>query len=53
MDRKFLIALGAYAGLALVAFWLLDGELLWLTWLVLAVLAVKSWLVVLKRRLDS
>jgi len=53
MDRKFLIALVAYASLALVAYWVLDGEFLWLTWLVLAFFAVKTWLVVLRRRLDS
>ena len=53
MDRRFLIAMAAYLGLALVAFWVLDGEYLWLTWLVLAACALKTWLVVLKRRLDS
>ena len=42
MGRRFLIALTAYAGLAVLASRLLDGEFLWLTWLALALFGVKS-----------
>lgn len=53
MRKRFLVAMGAYVALALAAWWVLEDELLWVTWLALAVYPVKSWLVVLRRRLDS
>lgn len=53
MDKRFLMAMGVYAALALVAWLVLEDELLWVTWFALAVYAFKSWLVVLRRRLDS
>jgi hypothetical protein len=51
-DPQFLLALAAFAGLAVLAWATLDGEFLWLTWLVLAVFVTKTVLVVLKRKLD-
>jgi len=53
MGRRFVIAMGAYLGLAAVAGWILDGALLWITWIVLAAFALKTWLAVLKERQDS
>jgi len=53
MSTRFLLAMAAYAALALVAALILDGQILWITWAVLALFAVKTWLVVLRRRLDS
>ena len=53
MNRRFVIALGAYAGLAVVASWILSDELLWVTWIALAGYALKTWLTVIKGRQDS
>ena len=53
MNRRLVIALGAYLGLAVVASWILADEFLWVTWIALAAFALKSWLVVLKDRQDS
>jgi hypothetical protein len=44
--------MAVYAVLAIAAWFTLDGMLLWGTWILLGVFAVKTWLVVLKRRLD-
>jgi hypothetical protein len=49
---RFLIAMGLYAVLAFSAWRTLDEEFLWGTWIILAAFAVKTFLVVLKRRLD-
>ena len=51
-DPQFLAATVLYAVLAFAAWRTLDGEFLWVTWIILAVFALKTLLVVLKRRLD-
>jgi hypothetical protein len=51
-DPKFIIAIGAYALLGIAAWRTLDSELLWMTWIVLAALAIKTVIVVLKSRMD-
>jgi hypothetical protein len=51
-DPKFLLAIAAYLGLAFAAWRTLESELLWATWILLGILAVKTVVVVLKRRLD-
>jgi hypothetical protein len=51
-DRSFRSAMAAYAVLAVAAWGSLDAELLWGVWILLGVLAVKTILVVLRRRLD-
>lgn len=51
-DPKFLVAMGAYALLAIAAWRTLDAELLWGTWIVLGFFALKTILVVLRRRTD-
>jgi hypothetical protein len=51
-DPQFLAAMALYAVLAFAAWRTLDHELLWATWIVLAVFAAKTLLVVLKRRMD-
>jgi len=51
-DPQFLAALALYAVLAFAAWRTLDAEFLWFTWFILGVFAVKTLLVVLKRRLD-
>jgi len=53
MSTRFLLAMAAYGVLALLAALILDGQILWITWGVLALFAFKTWLVVLRRRLDS
>jgi hypothetical protein len=50
MNRKFAAALAAFAGLAILAYFTLDGTLLVATWIFLGAFAFKSWLVVLKQR---
>ena len=52
MDQRLRTTLIVYAVLAVLAGLTLDGKLLWGTWIFLGVFAVKTWLVVLKRRLD-
>ena len=52
MDRKFRAAMAAYAGLAFLAWLTLDGEFLWATWIFLGGFALKTWIVILKRRMD-
>jgi hypothetical protein len=44
--------MAGYAILALLAWVTLEGELLWATWIFLGGIAFKTWLVVLKRRMD-
>jgi len=51
-DLPFLIAMSAYAVLAFAAWRTLEAEILWATWVLLAVFALKTYLVVLKRRQD-
>jgi hypothetical protein len=50
MNRKFAVALGAFAALAILAYFTLDGKILLATWIFLGAFALKSWLVVLKQR---
>ncbi len=50
MNRKFAAALSAFAGLAVMAYFTLDGPILLATWIFLGAFAIKSWLVVLKQR---
>jgi hypothetical protein len=52
MTRKFAIALASYAGLAILAFFSLDGKIRLATWIFLGAFAFKTWLVVLKQRQD-
>jgi hypothetical protein len=52
MNRKFAIALASYAGLAILAFFSLDGKIRLATWIFLGAFAFKTWLVVLKQRQD-
>jgi hypothetical protein len=51
-NLQFLAAMGLYALLAFAAWRTLDGEFLWMTWIILGVFALKTYLLVLKRRLD-
>jgi hypothetical protein len=51
-NPQFLAAIGLYALLAFAAWKTLDGEFLWITWLILGVFALKTALLVFKRRLD-
>ncbi|MEO5924439.1 MAG: hypothetical protein ABIR70_11490 [Bryobacteraceae bacterium] len=51
-NPQFLAAMGLYALLAFAAWRTLDQEFLWVTWIILGVFAVKTLLVVLKRRLN-
>ncbi len=44
--------MGLYAVLAFAAWLTLDKEFLWFTWVILGVFALKTYLVVLKRRAD-
>jgi hypothetical protein len=52
MNLSFYLAMAAYAVLALLAWRTLDREFLWVTWIVLGFFALKTWIVVLKRRQD-
>lgn len=51
-DPKFLMAMAAYALLAIAAWRTLDAEFLWVTWIILGFFALKTILVVLKSRMD-
>ena len=51
-DPKLLVALGAYALLAIAAWRTLDSEILWVTLIILGAFALKTILVVLKRGVD-
>jgi|GEM_PF-1159857 hypothetical protein len=50
MNRKFAVTLAAFAGLAALAYFTLDGKILLATWIFLGAFALKAWLVVLKER---
>jgi hypothetical protein len=50
MNRKLAVTLGSYAGLAILAFFTLDGKIRLATWIFLGAFALKTWLVVLKER---
>ena len=50
MNRKFAVTLATFAGLAILAYFTLDGKILLATWIFLGAFALKSWLVVLKHR---
>jgi hypothetical protein len=52
MNQRFIAALLAYAGLAVLAGFTLDGNIRIATWILLGAFALKTWLVVLKRRAD-
>ncbi|MEP6960710.1 MAG: hypothetical protein ABI995_01435 [Acidobacteriota bacterium] len=52
MNLQFIAAMAAYVVLALLAWRTLDHELLWATWVFLGGFALKTFLVVLKRRQD-
>lgn len=52
MQQRFIAALSAYGGLAAMAWFTLDGLFLYATWVFLGGFALKTWIVVLKRRLD-
>jgi hypothetical protein len=44
--------MSVYAVLAVLAGLTLDGKILWATWIFLGGIALKTWLVVLKNRVD-
>jgi hypothetical protein len=52
MDHKFIAAMSAYAALAILAGFTLDGPMRLGVWIFLVLFAFKTWLVVLKRRQD-
>jgi hypothetical protein len=41
-----------YAALAFLGWLTLDGKILWATWIFLGGIALRTWLVVLKNRVD-
>jgi hypothetical protein len=51
MNLKFAVAMGCYAVLAILAGFTLDGKMRIGTWIVLGYFAVRTYLVVLKRRM--
>ena len=52
MSRKLAIAVATYVGLAILAFFTLDGKVRLATWIFLGAFAFKTWLAVLKQRQD-
>jgi hypothetical protein len=52
MDLRFVAAMLTYAGLAILAGFTLTGDIRLLTWAILGLFAFKTWLAVLKRRID-
>jgi len=48
MNRKLAVTLASYVGLAILAFFTLDGKIRLATWIFLGAFALKTWLVVLK-----
>ena len=52
MDLRFIAAMSAYAILAVLAGFTLSGDIRIVTWIVLGGIALRTWLVVLKRRED-
>ena len=51
-NSKLAITLSAYAVLAILAFFTLDGTIRLATWIFLGAFSFKTWLVVLKDRQD-
>jgi hypothetical protein len=47
--RKFYLALACYAAIALLATLTLDGKFLWVVWIFLAGLAVKTYIATLQK----
>ena len=52
MNARFIAAMSAYAILAILAGFTLSGDIRTITWIVLGGIAIRTWLVVLKRRED-
>jgi hypothetical protein len=52
MKRRFRFAMAVYAVLAVLAGFTLTGDIRLLTWFILGAIAVKTWLVELRKRLD-
>ncbi|HYV63675.1 MAG TPA: hypothetical protein VE958_13420 [Bryobacteraceae bacterium] len=52
MNRKLAVTLSSFGGLAILAFFTLDGKIRLATWIFLGAFALKTWLVVLKERQD-
>jgi hypothetical protein len=50
MNLRFIAAMSAYALLAILAGFTLSGDIRIVTWIVLGGIAIRTWLVVLKRR---
>jgi len=50
MNQKFAVTMGAFAALAILAYFTLDGKILLATWIFLGGFAIRAWLVVLKQR---
>jgi hypothetical protein len=51
-NPQFLAAMVGYAVLAFAAWRTLDEEFLWVSWIILGAFALKTYMVVLKRRQD-
>ena len=49
IGRKFHKALACYAAIALLAAFTLDGKFLWVVWIFLAGLAIKTYLATLQK----
>jgi hypothetical protein len=47
--RRFYLAMASYAALALLAWLTLDGKFLWVVWIFLGGLAVKTYLATLQK----
>ena len=52
MNLRFIVAMLGYAALATLAGFTLSGDIRLVTWIILGGIAIKTWLVVLKRRQD-
>jgi len=52
MNRKFAATMASFAGLAVLAFFTVDGKIRLATCIFLGAFALKTWLVVLKARQD-
>lgn len=52
MNVRFVAAMSAYAVLAILAGFTLTGDIRLGTWIILGYFAIRTWLVVLKRRED-
>lgn len=52
MNLKFAIAMACYLALAVLAAFTLDGKIRIGTWIILGYFAVRTFLVVLKRRME-